>query len=61
MSTLRRQSSRCVAAVILLLSFPGAAADNGDDFSNNLASDLGPLLALFGEQFSRQFMSVTAS
>ena len=28
----------------------GLAGDNGDDFSNNLFSDLAPLLALFGEQ-----------
>src|SRR4051794_37721820 len=34
-----------------------AAQDGGDEFSNNLASDLAPLLSLFGEQFSRQFMA----
>jgi len=28
-----------------------------DDFSNNLATDLAPLLALFGEQVTKQFMS----
>ncbi|RYP46521.1 hypothetical protein DL768_007293 [Monosporascus sp. mg162] len=32
-------------------------ADAGDDFSNNLFSDLAPLLALFGERFTMQFMS----
>ncbi|KAF8248677.1 hypothetical protein K440DRAFT_546484, partial [Wilcoxina mikolae CBS 423.85] len=34
-----------------------AAADAGDDFTNNVFTDLAPLLALFGEQFSKQFMS----
>lgn len=28
-----------------------------DDFSNNLASDLAPILALFGEQVTKQFLS----
>ena len=32
-------------------------ADKGDDFSNNLFSDLAPLLQLFGEQVTKQFMS----
>ncbi|KAI5795778.1 hypothetical protein EDC01DRAFT_64217 [Geopyxis carbonaria] len=32
-------------------------ADAGDDFSNNLLSDLAPVLALFGEQVAKQFMS----
>ncbi|KXX82674.1 Serine/threonine-protein phosphatase 6 regulatory ankyrin repeat subunit B [Madurella mycetomatis] len=32
-------------------------ADNGDDFSNNLFTDLAPLLALFGERVTMQFMS----
>ncbi|KAF8241210.1 hypothetical protein K440DRAFT_523789, partial [Wilcoxina mikolae CBS 423.85] len=34
-----------------------ALGDSGDDFMNNLFSDLAPLLALFGEQFAKQFMS----
>ncbi|KAF4970276.1 hypothetical protein FSARC_2654 [Fusarium sarcochroum] len=33
------------------------AADDGDDFSNNLFSDLAPLLALFGERVTMQSMS----
>ncbi|RYP04538.1 hypothetical protein DL764_004400 [Monosporascus ibericus] len=33
------------------------AANAGDDFSNNLFSDLAPLLALFGERVTTQFMS----
>ncbi|KAL0938064.1 ankyrin repeat protein [Colletotrichum truncatum] len=35
----------------------GVHADGGDDFSNNLISDLSPLLALFGERVTMQFMS----
>jgi len=34
-----------------------SAADAGDDFSNNLLSDLAPILALFGEQVAKQYMS----
>lgn len=29
----------------------------GDNFSNNLFTDLAPLLTLFGEQVTKQFMS----
>ncbi|KAL8365070.1 hypothetical protein RB595_004064 [Gaeumannomyces hyphopodioides] len=44
---------------LLVLLFAGyvAAADAGDDFANNLFSDLAPLLALFGERVTMQFMS----
>ncbi|EON65652.1 hypothetical protein W97_04891 [Coniosporium apollinis CBS 100218] len=31
----------------------------GDEFSNNLFSDLAPLLALFGEQVTKQFLSMS--
>ena len=31
----------------------------GDDFANNLLSDLAPLLTLFGEQVTKQFMSMS--
>ncbi|KAF5541711.1 ankyrin repeat [Fusarium napiforme] len=45
----------------LLLSFAFLSvpilADSGDDFSNNLFSDLAPLLALFGERVTMQFLS----
>ncbi|KAH6621211.1 hypothetical protein B0J18DRAFT_220677 [Chaetomium sp. MPI-SDFR-AT-0129] len=40
-----------------LLATCVAANDAGDDFSNNLFSDLAPLLALFGERVTMQFMS----
>ncbi|KAI5850854.1 hypothetical protein BZA05DRAFT_353744 [Tricharina praecox] len=46
---------------LLLLVIPSgsvvAAADDGDDMSNNLFSDLAPLLTLFGEQFAKQYLS----
>ena len=32
---------------------------NGNDFSNNLFSDLAPLLSLFGEQVTKQFLSLS--
>ncbi|RMJ13470.1 hypothetical protein CDV36_006849 [Fusarium kuroshium] len=31
----------------------------GDDFSNNLFSDLAPLLTLFGDQVTKQFLSMS--
>ncbi|RTE84038.1 hypothetical protein BHE90_001418 [Fusarium euwallaceae] len=34
-----------------------AAVDDGDDFANDLFTDLSPLLALFGERVTTQFMS----
>lgn len=32
---------------------------DGDEFSNNLFSDLAPLLTLFGEQVTIQFLSMS--
>ncbi|KAG8161046.1 hypothetical protein KVR01_009310 [Diaporthe batatas] len=46
------------AASCLLLTV--AAADWWDDFSNNIASDLSPLLALFGEQILDNFIFAMA-
>lgn len=43
--------------VLFLAFLPIVASDSGDDFTNNLFSDLGPLLALFGERSAQQFMS----
>ncbi|KAJ3538230.1 hypothetical protein NM208_g6000 [Fusarium decemcellulare] len=47
--------------ILLLLAFfvaqVNADGDNGDDISNNLFSDLAPLLALFGERVTMQFIS----
>ena len=31
----------------------------GDEFANNLFSDLAPLLTLFGEQVTKQFLSLS--
>ena len=36
-------------------------AEGWDDFANNLGSDLAPLLALFGEQVTKQFLSESLS
>ncbi|KAF5519285.1 Ankyrin repeat and SAM domain-containing protein 3 [Colletotrichum aenigma] len=33
------------------------AADGWDDFTNNLASDLAPIISLFGEQATKQYLS----
>lgn len=41
--------------VLLHISF--VKADGGDEFSNNFATDLAPLLALFGENVAKQFMA----
>ncbi|KAM0430881.1 hypothetical protein ACHAPT_005514 [Fusarium lateritium] len=40
-----------------LLGLPPVLADGWDDFSNNLATDLAPLLSLFGEQITKQYLS----
>jgi len=42
---------------IILVAPLAAAGDDLSDFSNNLAQDLGPLLALFGESITRQYLS----
>lgn len=44
--------------ILLLLAGRAAAADDDlSDFTNNLAQDLGPLLALFGEAVTKQYLS----
>ncbi|KAF8535429.1 hypothetical protein BDD12DRAFT_892991 [Trichophaea hybrida] len=50
-------SARTVLVALTVILAAPAAADTGDDYSNNLFSDLVPLLALFGEKFAKQFMS----
>ncbi|PNP44142.1 hypothetical protein TGAMA5MH_04429 [Trichoderma gamsii] len=45
------------SALLILWLASRASADGGDDFANNLASDLGPIIALFGERVVMQFMS----
>ncbi|KAF5973492.1 ankyrin repeat protein [Fusarium bulbicola] len=45
---------------ITLLFIPGClATEFGDDFANNLFTDLAPLIALFGERVTMQYMSQT--
>ncbi|KAH6970617.1 hypothetical protein BKA56DRAFT_622293 [Ilyonectria sp. MPI-CAGE-AT-0026] len=39
------------------LLVPTVRADGWDDFSNNLTTDLAPLLSLFGEQITKQYLS----
>lgn len=44
----------------VILNFTTPADDfAGDEFSNNLFSDLAPLLTLFGEQVTKQFLSLS--
>lgn len=52
-----QSQSRAVLLVLTCVMSTAAAADGGDDFSNNLFSDLAPLLTLFGEQVAMQFLS----
>ncbi|KAF2791447.1 hypothetical protein K505DRAFT_207343, partial [Melanomma pulvis-pyrius CBS 109.77] len=42
-----------------LLQPQGTSGFEGDEFSNNLFSDLAPLLTLFGEQVTKQFLSMS--
>ncbi|UQC89398.1 uncharacterized protein CLUP02_14927 [Colletotrichum lupini] len=56
------ECARIIAKMMRVFLFTPAlaasvAADDGDDFVNNLFSDLAPLLALFGERVTMQFMS----
>ncbi|KAK6335252.1 hypothetical protein TWF718_010686 [Orbilia javanica] len=47
--------------ILLLSSLPLSTALQWDDFTNNLATDLAPLIALFGEQVTKQFLSESLS
>lgn len=48
-----------LTTIILLSSLitPARATIGGDNWANNLFSDLAPILALFGEQVAKQFLS----
>jgi hypothetical protein len=50
---------------LLPIFFIGVVADPGADdlaeFSNNLATDVGPLLVLFGESMTKQYLSESTS
>ncbi|KAL2148633.1 hypothetical protein VTH82DRAFT_2187 [Thermothelomyces myriococcoides] len=46
---------------IFTVGFVAAETDGLTDFSNNLASDIGPLLVLFGESMTKQYLSESTS
>ncbi|KAF6807956.1 ankyrin repeat domain-containing protein 28, partial [Colletotrichum plurivorum] len=54
---MRRLSAAHLYLFLLTCAIGTAQADGWDDFSNNLAADLAPILALFGEQITKQFLS----
>ncbi|KAJ0418391.1 hypothetical protein BJY00DRAFT_314953 [Aspergillus carlsbadensis] len=48
--------------VIVICTFmPGAAGFGWNDFTNNLATDLAPIITLFGEQVTKQYLSESLS
>ncbi|KAJ5668101.1 uncharacterized protein N7477_006671 [Penicillium maclennaniae] len=47
--------------LIILCLAPLVLADDWDDFTNNLATDLAPLITLFGERLTKQFLSESIS
>ncbi|PGH05992.1 hypothetical protein GX51_02583 [Blastomyces parvus] len=50
-----------LAIAVAFLSPLAAATSGWDEFTNNLATDLGPLITLFGEQVTKQFLSESLS
>ncbi|KAF9880046.1 hypothetical protein CkaCkLH20_02857 [Colletotrichum karsti] len=46
-----------IACLLIAMGARCVLADPGDDFANNLFTDLSPLLALFGERVTMQFLS----
>jgi len=57
MAAIERPRIIGILLVLAVLLNPVKAEDTGDDFSNNLFSDLAPLLALFGEQVAKQYVT----
>ncbi|KAL2137659.1 hypothetical protein VTI28DRAFT_8621 [Corynascus sepedonium] len=47
--------------IVYAVAFVGASTDDLSDFSNNLATDIGPLLVLFGESMTKQYLSESTS
>ncbi|KAI9376296.1 hypothetical protein BJX61DRAFT_538994 [Aspergillus egyptiacus] len=43
--------------LITLFTVPGVSAQGWEDFANNFATDLAPLVALFGERLAKQFLA----
>ncbi|KAJ5703790.1 hypothetical protein N7493_010928 [Penicillium malachiteum] len=50
-----------VTLFLLLGLVPCVLADDWEDFTNNLATDLAPLITLFGERLTKQFLSESTS
>ncbi|KAF3158707.1 hypothetical protein TWF788_004536 [Orbilia oligospora] len=50
-----------ISSVVVLAFTPSSAAFEWNDFTNNLATDLAPLITLFGEQVTKQFLSESLS
>lgn len=51
------QAIRLAFLIAIFCAVPSACCSGGDDFSNNLFSDLSPLIALFGDQVTKQYLS----
>jgi len=58
MAAIKRPRVLGILLVVAVLLCPAVAEDTDDNFSNNLLSDLAPLLALFGEQVAKQYVAV---
>ena len=43
--------------ILCAIAFASVHADDLSDFSNDLATDIGPLLVLFGESMTKQYLS----
>ena len=54
-------AQRWILAIAALILVGAVKGDDLSDFSNNLASDIGPLLVLFGESMTRQYLSESTS
>ncbi|KAJ5124252.1 uncharacterized protein N7515_008077 [Penicillium bovifimosum] len=50
-----------ILCFISLFACVKASDDDWDDFTNNLATDLAPLIVLFGERLTKQFLSESIS
>ncbi|KAL3462901.1 hypothetical protein BJX64DRAFT_258399 [Aspergillus heterothallicus] len=48
--------ARCFL-LLAAVGLPRVQATGWDDFSNNLATDFAPVLSLFGEQVTKQYLS----
>lgn len=53
--------SMMLSILFFISLFPLVKADDWDDFTNNLATDLAPLITLFGERLTKQFLSESIS